>query len=42
MSTPHPKIIQAVGIEVEEGESGSYNNDKGLCSVVSFFFSNEP
>ena len=34
MSTPHPKINEAVGGEVEVDESGSDSNDKGLCSVV--------
>ena len=34
ISTPHPKINEAVGKEVEEDESGSDSNDKCLCSVA--------
>ena len=34
ISTPHPKINEAVGREVEVDKSSSDSNDKGLCSVV--------
>ena len=34
MSTPQPKTNKTVGREVEEEESGSDRNGKGLCSVV--------
>ena len=34
ISTPNHKINESVGREVEEDESGSDSNDKGLCSVA--------
>ena len=34
ISTPHPKINEAVSREGEENESGSERNDIGLCSIA--------
>ena len=38
ISTPHPKINEAVGKEVEEDESVIYGNNEGLFSVAYLLF----